>query len=321
MTPPGFWQFGRTPPWPLETLSRLTAAATARRVARPGWAAPVPVICCGNASSGGAGKTPLALDLGRRLRARGASVAFLTRGHGGSARTPLRVAGQDAALVGDEALLLAGIAPCYVGADRAATARLAIADGADVLVMDDGLQNPGLAKTLSLLVIDGGAGFGNGHVIPAGPLREPVARAAARCHAAVLIGADRTDAAGQLPDGLPVLRAVLAPDPADLAALPPRLLAFAGIGRPQKFFDTLSESGHAPMATRAFPDHHPYTARDLQRLQDEARHLDATLVTTAKDLVRLPLALRPAILTLRVSLDWRDETDIDRLLCQAWARP
>ena len=321
MTPPGFWQAGHRPAAVLLPFARIYAAATAWRLRRPGWTAPVPVICCGNAGAGGSGKTPLALDLAARLLARGRMPAFLTRGHGGALRGPVLIdlARHDAAASGDEAQLLARVAPTWVGADRAATARLAVARGADVLVMDDGLQNATLAKTLSLLVIDGAAGFGNGRTIPAGPLREPAGTAAARCGAAVRIGDDATGAARLLPPGLPVLAARLAPDPRALAALPPRLLAFAGIGRPQKFFDTLAEAGHAPLETASFADHHAYTARDLDRLAARARALDASCVTTAKDFARLPPAARAAVLPLPVSLVWQDDAAIDRLLTEALA--
>ena len=189
--PPGFWGRDGVLPRLLSPLAAVTAAVTAWRVARPGWRAPVPVICCGNVTVGGAGKTTVALDLGARLAARGRAVHFLLRGYGGSVRGPHRVAaGDTAARVGDEALLLAEVAPTWIGADRAASARAAVAAGAQVLVMDDGLQNPGLHKDLSLLVVDGASGFGNGRVLPAGPLREPVAAGAARCQAAVLIGPD-----------------------------------------------------------------------------------------------------------------------------------
>jgi tetraacyldisaccharide 4'-kinase len=319
MNPPEFWHHGRTPPWLFGPISWLTARVTARRVAQSGWTATVPVICCGNATVGGSGKTPLALDIGHRLLARGAHVAFLTRGHGGALTMATRVTPQNAALAGDEPQLLATLAPTYVGPDRAATARLAIADGATVLVLDDGLQNPSLAKTLSLLVIDGGAGFGNGRVIPAGPLREPAAAAAARCQAAVLIGDDTTDAAARLPQALPLLRASLVPDPSDLAALPRRLLAFAGIGRPAKFFATLAEHGHAPLHSIAFPDHHPYAETDMQRLRAEARRFDAVLVTTTKDHVRLPRRAQADIRAIRVSLAWDDPDVIERLLTRAMA--
>lgn len=321
MKPPGFWQAGHAAPWLLQPFALAYAAMTARRVARPGWTAPVPVICCGNPGAGGAGKTPLALDLAARLQARGAVPAFLTRGHGGGVRGPVRVepGRHDAADVGDEALLLASRATTYVGADRAATARMAIAEGATVLVMDDGLQNPSLCKTLSLLVVDGGAGFGNGHVIPAGPLREPVARAANRCRAAVLIGPDRVGAVAALPVGFPTLAASLVPDASDLAALPPHLLAFAGIGRPAKFFETLHACGHAPVETIAFADHHPYSDRDLRHLLNRAAALDAVPVTTQKDFVRLPVAARSSFRQLRVGLVWADPRMIDTLLTEALA--
>lgn len=316
MKPPAFWAHGQTPPWALRQLAPLYAAATARRVAQPGWTAPVPVICCGNAGAGGAGKTPLALDLARRLSGMGRRPAFLTRGHGGAVAGPARVdrAQHAAADVGDEALLLAALAPTYVGADRAATAQLAITEGADVLVMDDGLQNPTLAKTASILVIDGGAGFGNGAVIPAGPLREPVAAAAGRCRAAVLIGEDGTGARAMLPPGLAVLAATLRPDDSDLAALPPRLLAFAGIGRPEKFFATLRVAGHPPVGTMVFADHHRYRAADLDAIRRRATVLDAVPVTTAKDRVRLPRDF--ACQTLGVHLHWSEPALIDALLAK-----
>src|SRR5690606_16410309 len=173
-----------------------------------------PVLCCGNATAGGAGKTTVALDLGQRLADRGIAAHFLLRGYGGRVKGPLVVGpGHDSRDVGDEALLLAAAGPTVVSADRAAGARLAIEKGAQAIVMDDGLQNPTLEKDLSLLVIDGTYGFGNGRVIPSGPLREPVANAAARCRAAVLIGEDETGALAALPPSLPVLRARLVPGP------------------------------------------------------------------------------------------------------------
>jgi tetraacyldisaccharide 4'-kinase len=306
---PGFWQRDGVLPALLAPLGALYGAITARRAARPGWVAPVPVICCGNAGAGGAGKTTLALDLGARLQARGYRVAFLTRGYGG--RESGRVAGDDAARFGDEALLLAAQAPTYAGADRAAGARLAIADGAQVLVMDDGLQNPSLARTLSLLVIDGAQGFGNGRMIPAGPLREPVAAAAARCAAAVLIGTDQTGALACLPSGLPALHAALCAGPVTVAG---PVLAFAGIGRPEKFAETLRAAGASVAALRGFPDHHRYRAAELRALRDEATALGATLVTTPKDAVRLPAELRTGIAVVGVALDWADPAALERLL-------
>ena len=316
LKPPRFWHRDGPLPRLLSPLSAIATGVTARRLARPGWRAPVPVICCGNVTVGGAGKTTLALDLGARLVADGRRVHFLLRGYGGAVRGPHRVMpGDSAAMVGDEALLLAAVAPSWTGADRAASARAAVSAGADCLVLDDGLQNPGLHKDLSLLVVDGATGFGNGRVLPAGPLREPVAAGAARCDAAVLIGADLTGAAARLP--IPVLRANLRPGPevADLAG--GRVLAFAGIARPEKFYRMLREAGVTVAATLSFPDHHPFTEADLRRVADAARRHNATPVTTPKDAVRLPAAWREQVRVVGVSLDWDDPPALDRLLAAA----
>jgi tetraacyldisaccharide 4'-kinase len=219
--------------------------------------------------------------------------------------------------VGDEAKLLAAVAPTWVGADRAATARAAVAAGAAALVMDDGLQNPTLAKDLSLLVIDGGFGFGNGRVLPAGPLREPVAVAAARCRAAVLIGPDTHGALAALPPGLPVLRARLVPDPADAAALRGRrVLAFAGIARPEKFFASLEEAGASVAARESFPDHHLFAPAELRRLFDRAARLEAMPATTAKDAARLPPEARARVAVLGIALAWDDPAALAALLAE-----
>jgi tetraacyldisaccharide 4'-kinase len=215
--------------------------------------------------------------------------------------------------VGDEALLLAALAPTFVAADRQAAARAAVAVGADVLVMDDGLQHPALARDVSLLVIDGGAGFGNGRVLPAGPLREPVAAAAARCRAAVLIGADAHGAAAVLPPSLAVLRATLRS--ADVRGLAgSRVLAFAGIGRPEKFYASLAEAGAVVVATRSFADHHRFSEAELRHILADATTLDATPVTTPKDAVRLPAGLREAVTVVGVGLVWRDAAEVEALL-------
>ena len=310
---PGFWRRDGVLPRLLSPLAAVTAAVTARRVARPGWRAAVPVICCGNVTIGGAGKTTLALDLGARLAARGRTVHFLLRGYGGAVRGPHRVtAGDTAEQVGDEALLLAAVAPTWTGADRAASARAAVAAGAQVLVMDDGLQNPGLHKDLSLLVVDGASGFGNGRVLPAGPLREPVAAGAARCQAAVLIGPDATGAAAVLT--LPVLRADLRPGPEVAAFVGRRVFAFAGIARPEKFFSMLAEAGVVVAGTMSFPDHHPFSPADLRRVTAEAARIGAAPVTTPKDAVRLPDAYRERIGVVGVSLGWADPAALDALL-------
>jgi tetraacyldisaccharide 4'-kinase len=318
MRAPRFWSEGDGG-WPgrlLAPAAALYALATARRMRRAGWHAPIPVLCCGNLTAGGAGKTTVALDLAARLVARGRRVHILTRGYGGRAPGPLLVdpARHDAAEVGDEALLLARIAPCHVAADRAAGARAAVAAGADCLLMDDGFQNPGLHQDMPLLVIDGGSGFGNGKILPAGPLREPVARGCRRARAAILIGEDRTGALANLPGRLPILRAGLTmQDAAPLLAGRPAL-AFAGIGRPDKFFDGLRAQGVRLAACVPFADHHPYRPRDLRRLLAMASAHGAVLLTTPKDEIRLPAPVRPHVHAVGVHLAWDDPAAPERLL-------
>ncbi len=288
---------------------------TARRVARPGWQAPVPVVCCGNVTVGGAGKTTLVLDLAHRLRERGTRVHILLRGYGGSSHGVRRVMPNDpSTLVGDEALLLAQVAPTWTGANRAASARCAIAAGAEILLMDDGLQNPTLQKTLSLLVIDGATGFGNGRVLPAGPLREPVRAAVARVHAAVLIEPETSGASRQLPYSLPILCARLVQDAAVHTLAGRRVLAFAGIALPDKFFAPLRDAGAIVAQARRFPDHHPYSDRDLEDLIRSAAALDALLVTTPKDAVRLPAKVRQQVTVIGVRLAWDNQRQIDEIL-------
>ena len=318
MRAPSFWHHGSAGALPhlLAPLGHITQRATARRVARPGYLAPVPVVCCGNAGVGGAGKTILVLDLAARLLARGWRVGLLTRGHGGRAAGPLRVEPDrhTAREVGDEAMLLAACAPTYVGADRSVTARLAAADGAQVLLMDDGLQNPTLQKTASLLVVDGAAGFGNGRLLPAGPLREPAAAAAARCSACVLIGADATNALAVLPAGMAVLQAHLVAGP-EIAGLAGRsVLAFAGIGRPEKFFDMLAQAGVQLAECTSFADHHRFSRQDLAMLLSQAGKLGAVPVTTPKDLARMDTQDRVQFTVIGVSLAWEDNAGVDAWL-------
>ena len=312
MRPPEFWGRDGMVPALLSPISAIVAEVAARRVRRPGWRAPVPVFCVGNAGVGGAGKTTVVLDLARRLLARGVAVHCLTRGYGGRVDGVLRVdpARHGAALVGDEPLLLAAVAPTWVSRDRASSARAAVAAGAQALLMDDGLQNPGLAKTVSLLVIDGAVGFGNGRVLPAGPLRESAGSAAARCRAGVLIGEDRTGAAMAV-TGLPLLAASLA---AERRLDGERVFGFCGIARPTKFFDTLRQAGAAVVGSRGFADHHPFSAREIDSIMHESGRLEAKPITTAKDAVRLSAEVRARVDVLEIRLAWDDPSQIERLL-------
>jgi len=289
------------------------AAAARRRWITP-WRAPVPVLCVGNLVAGGAGKTPVTLSLARRLRERGWRVHILSRGYGGRLAGPVSVdaARHQATDVGDEPLLLAEAAPCWVAHDRVAGAKAAVAAGAELLVLDDGFQNPTLAKDLSLVVVDGGYGFGNGRLLPAGPLREPLAEGLARADAIVLMGDDTVEISGTT-GAKPVLRAQLVPENGEEVA-GRSVLAFAGIGRPAKFFATLEAAGARLVARHAFPDHHRYADDELAHLRAEAERAGAMLVTTAKDWVRLPPRLREPVRVLRVTVAWDDVAALERLL-------
>ena len=225
-------------------------------------------------------------------------------------------ASHDAAAVGDEALLLAKQAPCWVARDRADGVRAAVAAGAQMVVLDDGFQSPGIAKTLSFLVVDAAYGFGNGRVIPAGPLRESLARGLSRADAIVLLDADVQPCGLQslgIGRALPVLHAVLRPVAGERLA-GARLLAFAGIGRPEKFFTTLRALGAELVGTRAFPDHHRYRAGQIDRLLRAAERASARLVTTAKDIVRVPPQMRTTIEVLEVEIRWADPAALVELV-------
>ena len=286
----------------------------------------IPVVCVGNLVAGGAGKTPVAIALIEALGARGCKVQCLTRGYGGRVSGPHRVdpARDTAARVGDEALLLARAAPTWVARDRAAGARAAATAGAEVIVMDDGFQNPSLAKDLSLVVIDGAYGFGNGRVMPAGPLRETVPGGLARAEAVVVLGPERRDLGARLdarPDGGPaLLTARLAPRPGSERLAGRTVLAFAGIGRPEKFFATLADLGAKVVETRTFPDHHAYAPAEIESLRARAAALDACAVTTEKDAVRLSSELREGIEVLAVAVEWREPEALDALLDRVCAR-
>lgn len=323
MKAPRFWQGGGWAPLALSPLSALWQAGVRRRLARgPRERLTVPVICIGNLVAGGAGKTPLAIAVMERLGARGIAGHFISRGYGGSLTGPRRVEpGRDrASETGDEPLLLAGFAPTWIGRDRRESARAAVSSGAQALVLDDGFQDPSLAHDLALLAVDAESGFGNGRVIPAGPLREPVAEGLSRAGLVVAIGPGDPAARGRsLCPGVPVTGAALEPLPTGMAWRGARVLAFAGIGRPEKFFATLGSLGADIAARHEFADHAPFPPAILQRLEREARALRAQLVTTEKDAVRLPPDFLPHVLTLPVRLNFHNpeviEKALDDLVC------
>lgn len=265
-------------------------------------------MCIGNLVAGGAGKTPVALSVAEILIARGVSTHFLSRGYGGRLPGPMAVDGalHDAKDVGDEPLLLARLAPTWVSRDRAAGAVAAVDAGAGAIVMDDGFQNPSLAKDLSLLAVDGAYGFGNGRVMPAGPLREPVERGLERADALVLIGDDRTGVSAMVPAGKPVLRARIVPAPGSEALAGRKVVAMAGIGRPEKFFATLRDMGCEVVGSLAYADHHVFREAEIMEAVEWAAAEDAIPVTTAKDAVRLPSDARAMISVLDITLEWED---------------
>jgi tetraacyldisaccharide 4'-kinase len=316
MRAPDFWQRrGLVPALlaPLGALYGMSVAFKARR-ARP-FDPGVPVICVGNLTAGGSGKTPIAIAIAEALRARGHKPYFLTRGYGGNERGPaLATRGHSAAVMGDEALLLARTAPTIVARDRAAGARLAVEKGASVLVMDDGHQNFTLRKTLSLVVVDAETGFGNGLQIPAGPLREPVAQGLARADAVILIGDGSPNLKGFAG---PVLRAHLKADGAAFAETP--VFAFAGIGRPEKFLASLQGSGAHVTGSCFFADHHPYSDEEIIQLRAIAG--EAMLVTTEKDFVRLTTTQREGMRVLKVAAVFDDAAAMDHLLDSTLPKP
>ncbi len=300
----------------LKPVSWLWAALTARRIARTTPVDPgAPVISIGNLTAGGSGKTPVAREVLRLLRAAGAEAHALSRGYGGTLQGPVRVdlASHDAAAVGDEPLMLALDSPAWIARDRLAGARAAVAGGAEALVLDDAHQNPTLRKTLSLVVVDGETRggewpFGDGAVFPSGPMREPLKTGLARADAVViLLPADLPEADLELVatfGALPVFVARLtAPEPPP----PGPQLGFAGIAKPWKVERALIAAGCELADFAPFPDHATYREADLRFLADRAALLGAGLVTTEKDWVRLPPEWRPRVVSWPVTARFEDE--------------
>lgn len=328
MREPAFWY--RPPSWMSRLMTPLGAiygAITARRMMREGVAAGIPVLCVGNYHVGGAGKTPTTIALAKILRELGEQPVVVSCGYGGQLEGPVCVdqSAHTARDVGDEPLMMASQLPVIVARDRVDGAALARAQGASVILLDDGFQNPALIKDISLIVIDGGRGVGNGCVFPAGPLRAPLPPQIARTDALVVVGdyhAADDIAAAVSRHGAPVLRARLVPNARSVAALQgQQALAFAGIGDPSRFFATLRASGVDVREERAFDDHHAFTPTEVEQLVSDARAKSLTLVTTEKDMARLRSDAHLArhmdhIRAFAVTLDFADEVVLRELIAK-----
>jgi len=305
MRAPSFWYRQSAISTLLAPLGWIWAAGARRRAAKlPLHRSPIPVICVGNVTVGGAGKTPISLSIAQLIP----GAHFLSKGYGGTEAGPLRVEPHRHTYqqVGDEPLLLAEIAPCWVAANRIEGAEAAAAAGASCLVMDDGFQDPSLEKDISILVVDGASGFGNGHCVPAGPLREPVEQGLKRADVVVILGEDKHDIAARV-GPKPVLRAWLEPEAEASVLAGRKVVAFAGIGRPAKFFHTLDTLGAHLVEAYAFPDHYPFHPQEIHELQAAAQNHHAFLVTTGKDFVRVPVGQREHIGVVQMDVAWESE--------------
>jgi tetraacyldisaccharide 4'-kinase len=319
MRAPAFWWRPGTGAL-LAPLGAIYGAVAAQRMETPGASAGVPVICVGNFTVGGAGKTPTALAVAHLLLQVRERPFFLSRGYGGRLSGPVRVdlSFHRAVDVGDEPLLLARLAPTIVAHDRVSGARMARTLGASVIVMDDGFQNPSLKKDLSIVAMDGTRGVGNGRIIPAGPLRAPLDAQIKQARTIIVVGG--ADGAAGIEDlarryNVAVLHGSLEPNRASLAALGGRkVLAFAGIGNPDKFFATLAEAGVTVAERESFRDHHRFSAAEAETLIRRADTAGLVLLTTEKDHVRLAgdpalakLAARAAALPVRLVVDEQEQ--------------
>ncbi len=318
MRAPDFWQSDGLTARLLDPLGRAYGlVGRLRRQWVKAETVSVPVICIGNLTAGGAGKTPTAIAIAKRLNASGQTPHFLTRGYGGRARGPtlVDIARHNVEYVGDEALLLAQIAPTWVSKDRVAGAKAAADAGASVIILDDGHQNPHLTHDLALIVIDAAFGFGNKRLMPAGPLRETVTFGLSRADALVVLGSGSAHLAG-LP-AIPILRAFVQATDDCIDLQEKRVVAFAGIGRPEKFFETLQRLGADLVGAHRFPDHHRYKTSEIEKILEQARQVDAACITTEKDHVRIPLPLGNYVKKLPIELHFETNDALDRLLISA----
>ena len=318
MKAPQFWTYGsrslaQTALLPFSCLYNSISSKRANKRAQ--YKARIPVICIGNLIMGGAGKTPTAIAIAQELILQGKKVVFLSRGYGGSEEGPVLVEDHSVQQVGDEPLLLKQTAPVCISKDRVKGAKFCEEQGFDVILMDDGFQNPALHKDCSLLIIDGGYGHGNEKVFPAGPLREDLESGLKRADGIIMIGSDETNCLVRVralsPD-IQTQRALIQADPRP-ELMGQKVIAFAGIGRPKKFYQTAKEMGCQLCATVDYKDHHHFSEKDLKQLRDLSAQLKAQLITTEKDWVRLPKEMQKEVEFLKISLAWQPGTVLNRI--------
>ena len=322
---PKHWQQAGPIAWALYPFGMIyQTISTARRLITTPWKADVPVICVGNIVAGGAGKTPMAIYIAGQLKKLGKNPHIVTRGYGGRATWPLMVNDEHNNFdeIGDEAILLAGTTTTWVAKDRKAGITAAIDNGADVIILDDGFQNPSVKKDFSIVVVDGGYGFGNKMAIPAGPLRESIASGISRATAVVIVGDDKFNAKDDIKAenrAIKIMQASL--EPINAEEIKNRdVVAFAGIGRPEKFFETLNNIGCNIKRKYPFPDHHPYSENDILPILKYAEKYDCTVVTTEKDAVKIPKYLAEKIFVLKVKtkLANQDNEALEKMLKESF---
>ena len=315
MKTPEFWKSKNLLADILTPLGLIYGLATALRLRfKKSRKVPYPVICIGNLTAGGTGKTPVSVSIAALLQQAGKRPFFITRGYGGKSRNIFADAKKyNVRKTGDEPLLLARQAPTVINPDRATGAELAIKNGADTIIMDDGFQNPGLYKDLSFLVFDGTTGIGNGKCIPAGPLRETFAAGIKRAQAIIILGEDKHNLAAQTKE-LPIFKGSVVAKKPEINNN--EIIAFAGIGRPEKFYTSLRELGFKLLKTVDFPDHHQYTMAELKKLITEAQKKNAVLFTTAKDFVKIPPQIQKHFHVLDIEISWENEENLRAFLHQ-----
>ena len=316
MKTPSFWHADGFIPKLLEPLAQLYKYLSfLERSLRSKTKIDIPVLCIGNLVSGGAGKTPIALSIGQKLNAKH-NISFLTRGYGGIEAGPIEVNPDEHSSyeVGDEALILSELGPTWVSRNRIAGAIAAKNAGFEIVIMDDGFQHTSLVKTLSFVIIDGPYGFGNGRLIPAGPLREPIYSGLNRADVIVLVGEVNPSIIELLPNNKPLLRASLVPAEMGTQLSNNNVIGFAGIGRPTKFLETLEKMGLNIIDFVAFPDHYRFRESEIRELYEKATEVDAILVTTFKDMKRVPKSVAHLCQPIGITVVWEDDNEIQQLL-------